>query len=104
MRDAMYLPFCLLTTIAKVIQPGGARQFATEGLLLKQHLIIHSRSRQRVPNLAPARIASHLATGQQHQKPSINPTQSTNPTPNHLPKGLGEHQWASGATGSSGIT
>lgn len=51
MRDAMYLLFCLLTTIAKVIQPGGASSVVAENLLLKQQLIIHSRSRQRAPNL-----------------------------------------------------
>lgn len=51
MRDVMYLLFYLLTTICKLIQPGGGRAIIAENLLLKQQLIIHSRSRQRAPNL-----------------------------------------------------
>ena len=51
MKDATYLLFHLLTTIAKFIQPGGSRAVIAENLLLKQQLIIHSRSRQRAPNL-----------------------------------------------------
>ena len=51
MKDAIYLLFHLLTTIAKLIQPGGSRAVIAENLLLKQQLIIHSRSRQRAPNL-----------------------------------------------------
>ena len=51
MKDVIYLLFRLLTTIAKLIQPGGSRSVIAENLLLKQQLIIHSRSRQRAPNL-----------------------------------------------------
>ena len=51
MKDVIYLLFHLLTTIAKLIQPGGSRAVIAENLLLKQQLIIHSRSRQRAPNL-----------------------------------------------------
>ena len=51
MKDALYLLLHLLTTIAKLIQPGGSRAVIAENLLLKQQLIIHSRSRQRAPNL-----------------------------------------------------
>jgi len=51
MKDASYLLFHLLTTIAKLIQPGGSRAVIAENLLLKQQLIIHGRSRQRAPNL-----------------------------------------------------
>jgi len=51
MKDVIYLLFHLLTTIAKLIQPGGARAVIAENLLLKQQLIIHSRSRQRATNL-----------------------------------------------------
>jgi transposase InsO family protein len=42
----------LLTTITKLIQPGGSRTLVAENLLLKQQLIIHSRARKRAPNLA----------------------------------------------------
>jgi len=51
MRDAIYMLFHLLTTLAKLIRPGGGRAVIAENLLLKQQLIIHGRSRQRAPNL-----------------------------------------------------
>jgi putative transposase len=52
MRDVIYLLFQLLTTVAKLLRPGGGRAIIAENLLLKQQLIIHSRSRQRAPNLS----------------------------------------------------
>jgi len=52
MKDVLYLLFHLLTTLAKLIRPGGSRTVIAENLLLKQQLIIHSRSRQRAPNLS----------------------------------------------------
>jgi len=52
MRDVIYLLFHLLTTLAKLFRPGGSRAVIAENLLLKQQLIIHSRSRQRAPNLS----------------------------------------------------
>jgi putative transposase len=52
MRDVIYLLFQLLTTLAKLFRPGGSRAVIAENLLLKQQLIIHSRSRQRAPNLS----------------------------------------------------
>ncbi len=51
MIEAFYLLFHMLTTLAKLIRPGGSRAVIAENLLLKQQLIIHSRSRQRAPNL-----------------------------------------------------
>jgi hypothetical protein len=45
MRDVIYLLFHLLTTLASLIKPGGARAVIAENLLLKQHMIIHGRSR-----------------------------------------------------------
>jgi hypothetical protein len=47
----LFLFFNLLATLAKLTRPGGARSVVAENLLLKQQLIIHSRSRQRAPNL-----------------------------------------------------
>ena len=38
--------------VAKLFQPGGSRAVIAENPLLKQQLIIHSRSRQRAPNLS----------------------------------------------------
>jgi hypothetical protein len=52
MKEVFYLLFHLLTTLAKLIRPGGSRTVIAENLLLKQQLIIHSRSRQRSPNLS----------------------------------------------------
>ena len=52
MKDVLYLLFQLLTTLAKLLQPGGGRTVIAENLILKQQLIIHSRSRQRAPNLS----------------------------------------------------
>jgi len=52
MRDVIYLLFHLLTTLAKLLQSGGSRTVIAENSILKQQLIIHSRSRQRAPNLS----------------------------------------------------
>ena len=51
MKDVFYLLFNLLSALARIIRPGGSRTVIAENLLLKQQLIIHSRSRQRAPNL-----------------------------------------------------
>ena len=51
MKDVIYLLFHLLSTLARLVQPGGGRSVIAENLILKQQLIIHSRSRQRAPNL-----------------------------------------------------
>ncbi|MFT4823447.1 MAG: putative transposase [Halioglobus sp.] len=51
MKDVLYLLFKLLTTLAMLLKPDGGRTVIAENLLLKQQLIIHSQSRQRVPNL-----------------------------------------------------
>ena len=46
MKDVIYLLFQLLTTLAKLLRPGGGRAVIAENLILKQQLIIHSRSSQ----------------------------------------------------------
>jgi len=51
MRDAIFLLFDLLITLAMLLRPGGRRTVIADNLLLKQQLLIHSRSRQRSPNL-----------------------------------------------------
>ena len=51
MNDPIFLIFQLLTTVAKLLRPGGSRTIIAENLLLKQQLLIHSRSRERAPNL-----------------------------------------------------
>ena len=50
MKDMLLLLVHLLTTIAKLLGPGGARAVVADSLLLKQQLIIN-RSRRRSPNL-----------------------------------------------------
>ena len=52
MKEAILLTIHLLTTIAKLLGPGGGRSVIAENLLLKHQLLIHSRSRQRSPNLS----------------------------------------------------
>lgn len=52
MNGALLLLLHFLVTLAKVIRPGGYRTLIAENLLLKQQLIVHSRSRQRSPNLS----------------------------------------------------
>ena len=51
MKDVFFLLFHLLTAITKLLRPGGSRAVIAENLLLKQQLIIHTRSRKRAPNL-----------------------------------------------------
>jgi hypothetical protein len=43
----------ILTTIVKLIRPGGTRALVSENLLLKKQLLIIGRSRRRAPNLTP---------------------------------------------------
>ena len=52
MKEVIYLLFHLLNTAAKLLRPGGKKAIIAENLHLKQQLIIHSRSRQRTPNLS----------------------------------------------------
>jgi putative transposase len=63
MRDVIYPLLHLLTTLAKLFQPGGSRAVIAENLLLKQQLIIHSRSRQRAPNLSTGDRAPSSVSG-----------------------------------------
>jgi len=54
MKNVIYLLWYLLSALAKLAIPGGGRSVIAENLLLRQQLIIHSRSRQRAPNLTTA--------------------------------------------------
>ena len=44
----------LLTTLAKLLGPGGAKAIVADSLLMKQQLLIINRSRRRAPNLTPS--------------------------------------------------
>ena len=52
MKDLLVLLVHLLTTIAKLLGPGGARAIVADSLLMKQQLLVISRSRKRAPNLS----------------------------------------------------
>ena len=54
MKDLLALFAHLLTTLAKLLGPGGAKAIVADSLLMKQQLLIINRSRQRAPNLTPA--------------------------------------------------
>jgi putative transposase len=52
MKDLLPLLAHLLTTIAKLLGPGGARAVVADSLLMKQQLLIINRTRKRAPNLS----------------------------------------------------
>jgi putative transposase len=51
MKDLLLL-LHLLTTIAKLLGPDGAKAVVADSLLMKQQLLVISRSRRRAPNLS----------------------------------------------------
>jgi putative transposase len=51
MRDLVVLFIHLITTIARLAGPGGARSVVAESVLVKQQLLILNRSPHRSPNL-----------------------------------------------------
>ena len=51
MREIARLLLHLLTTVARLVRPGGARSVVAESLLLKHQLLILNRQRARAPNL-----------------------------------------------------
>jgi len=51
MKDLLALLAHLLTTLAKLLGPGGAKAIVADSLLMKQQLLIVNRSRRRAPNL-----------------------------------------------------
>ena len=53
MRDVVILLIHLITTVAKLLRPGGARAVVAESLLVKHQLLILNRPRERAPNLRP---------------------------------------------------
>ena len=53
MRDLLVLFVHLVVTIVRLMRPGGARATVAESLLLKQQLLIVTRSRRRAPELRP---------------------------------------------------
>lgn len=63
MRDLVILLIHLITTIARLLGPGGARAIVAESLLVKHQLVILNRGRERAPNLSPMdRVIAGLCT------------------------------------------
>ncbi len=63
MRDLAILFIHLLTTIARLMRPGGARAVVAESLLLKHQLVVLNRGRERATNLHPMdRVMAGLCT------------------------------------------
>ncbi len=54
MKDIFILLAHLLTIVAKLLGPGGTKAVVAENLLLKQQLLVVTRSRRRAPNLSIA--------------------------------------------------
>jgi shikimate 5-dehydrogenase len=52
MKDLIVLLMHLLTTLAKIMGPGGTKAVVADCLLMKQQLLVINRSRQRAPNLS----------------------------------------------------
>ncbi len=52
MKEVIILVFHLLTSVAKLLGPGGSRAVIAENLLLKHQLLVYRRSRKRSPNLS----------------------------------------------------
>ena len=48
MKDLLVLLVHLLTTIAKLLGPGGARAIVADSLLMKQQLLVINRSRRQI--------------------------------------------------------
>jgi putative transposase len=53
MKVLLLLLAHLLTTLAKLLGPGGVKAIVADSLLMKQQLLIINRSRRRAPNLTP---------------------------------------------------
>jgi hypothetical protein len=63
LRDLAILLVHLMTTVARLMGPGGARAVIAESILVKHQLIILNRGRERAPNLGLMdRIIAALST------------------------------------------
>jgi putative transposase len=60
MRDLIILIVHLLTTVFRLVHPGGVRTVVAESLLMKHQLLILNRPRRRAPSL---RISDRLIAG-----------------------------------------
>ena len=51
MRDLILLIVHVVTTVLRLIEPGGVRAVIAESVLTKHQMLILNRSRRRAPNL-----------------------------------------------------
>ena len=52
MKDLVFLLIHLVTTLAKLLGPGGTKAIIADSLLMKQQLLVINRSRKPAPNLS----------------------------------------------------
>ena len=52
MREIVELLIHFVTTVIKLLKPGGVKVVMAETIVMKQQLIVMNRSRKRVPSLA----------------------------------------------------
>ena len=80
MRDLAVLVLHLLSTVARLVGPGGARSVVAESVLVKHQLLILNRSRKRSPNLRfPDRMVAGLCALLIRPGRLIRPRSSSNP-------------------------
>src|SRR6267378_623712 len=60
MHDLIVLFVHLVTTVLRILRPGGLRSVVAESLLIKHQLLVVNRSRRRAPNL---RVLDRLIAG-----------------------------------------
>src|SRR2546422_11309321 len=60
MHDLIVLFVHLVTTVLRILRPGGLRSVVAESVLIKHQLLIVNRSRRRAPNL---RVLDRLIAG-----------------------------------------
>src|SRR5262245_40564512 len=60
MRDLTILLVHLITTVFRLVRPGGLRSVLAESVLIKHQLLIVNRSHRRAPNL---RVVDRLIVG-----------------------------------------
>ena len=73
MKDLLILLAHLLTTVAKLLGPGGARAIVADSLLMKQQLLVINRSRRRAPNLAANDATRALVALESRSRSTHNP-------------------------------
>ncbi len=61
MRDFLALFLHILTTLARLLGPGGTRAVIAETLLIKHQLVVLNRSRRRAPVVASIRLMGRRA-------------------------------------------